>query len=238
MALAFYANPGAFLRLSEKFTPWLNAMLCITLPVGLYLALIGSPADYQQGETVRIMYVHVPAAWLAMMVYLFMAINSMIFLVWKHTLASLLAHAAAPLGAGFTLICIITGMIWGKPMWGTWWAWDARLTSVLVLWFLYLGYMAICNAMDYSERRAKAAAVLNLIGVANIPVIKFSVEWWNTLHQPASIIRSQGPSIHDPLMLSALLVMGLAFMLIFAMMLLKRTRAAILQMRIRRLRMA
>lgn len=236
MAIAFYANPGIFLRLTEKITPWLKVLLALAFAIGLHLGLIVSPADYQQGEAVRIMYVHVPAAWLAMGVYVFMGINSIIFLVWRHTLASLLAHAAAPLGAGFTLMCIITGMIWGKPMWGAWWAWDARLTSVLVLWFLYLGYMAVCDVLDYSERRAKAAAILNLIGLANIPVIKFSVEWWNTLHQPASLLRTQGPSIHDPLMLSALLVMGVAFLLFFAMMLIQRTRAAILEMRIRRLR--
>lgn len=238
MALAFYANPGAFLRLTEKMTPWLHGVAFLALFAGLYLALVASPIDYQQGEAVRIMYVHVPAAWMAMGVYVFMGVNSIIFLVWRHTLASLLAHAAAPLGAGFTLICIFTGMLWGKPMWGAWWVWDARLTSVLVLWFLYLGYMAICDVMDYSERRAKAAAILNLIGLANIPIIKFSVEWWNTLHQPASLIRSEGPAIHDPLMLSALLTMAVAFLLIFAVMLLKRTRAALMEMRIRRLRMA
>jgi heme exporter protein C len=237
MTLSIYANPRTFLNLSAKIMPWLSVVLAVVLPIALYLALFASPVDYQQGNAVRMMYVHVPAAQLAMGVYLFMAINSAVFLIWKHTLASLLAHAAAPLGAGFTLICIFTGMLWGKPMWGAWWVWDARLTSVLVLWFLYLGYMAICDVMDYSERRAKAAAILNLIGVANIPVIKFSVEWWNTLHQPASLIRGGGPSIHDPLMLTALLLMGLAFMLIFTIMLLKRTRAALLEMRIRRLRM-
>lgn len=238
MKLSFYANPGKFARLSEKTSPYLLACALLVLAAGLYLALIASPIDYQQGAFVRIMYVHVPAAQLAMGAYIFMAVNSAIFLIWRHTLASLLAHAAAPIGAGFTLLCIFTGMLWGKPMWGAWWVWDARLTSVLVLWFLYLGYMAVVDVLDYSERRAKAAAVLNLIGVANIPVIKFSVEWWNTLHQPASLLKSSGPAIHDPLMLAALFTMSAAFLLLFLWMTLTRTRAALLEMRARRLMMA
>ena len=192
-----YANPARFQRISAKVLPWAVAFTVILFGAGLYFSLLSSPADYQQGETVRIMYVHVPAAWMAMFVYSAMAIGAAVGLVWRHPLAELFTKAVAPVGAAFTAICLATGSLWGEPMWGTWWVWDARLTSMLLLLFLYLGHMALANAFDDEERGAKAAAVLALVGVVNVPVIKFSVDWWNTLHQPASIVRMDGPAV-DP----------------------------------------
>ncbi len=218
-----FANPARFMRLSTKLLPWLATATVISLAVGLYLSFFVAPADYQQGETVRIMFVHVPSAWMAMACYSFMALASLVGFVWKHPLADMSAKAAAPIGACFTFAALVTGSLWGKPMWGTWWVWDARLTSVLVLFFLYLGYMALWQAIDDQTKAAKAAAILALVGFVNVPIIKFSVDWWNTLHQPASIVRLDGPSIH-PDMLWALLVMILAFTLYFATMLLLRVR--------------
>ena len=175
-----FANPTRFLRLANAVLPWLGGLTAILFGVGLYQALIISPADYQQGETVRIMYVHVPAAWAALAGYASLAIASFTFLVWRHPLADLAARAASPIGAGFTAIALVTGALWGQPMWGTWWVWDARLTSVLILFFLYLGHMALVNAFDDSDRGGRAGAVLALVGVVNLPIIKFSVDWWNT----------------------------------------------------------
>ncbi|HYC14738.1 MAG TPA: heme ABC transporter permease, partial [Stellaceae bacterium] len=194
------------------------------------------PADYQQGEAVRIMYVHVPAAWLATLVYAVMAVASAVFLIWRDPLADIAARAAAPLGAAFTLVCLVAGSLWGEPMWGTWWVWDARLTSVLVLFFLYLGYIALVHAFDDPTRGARAGAVLALVGAVNLPIIKFSVDWWNTLHQPASVFRLGGPTI-DRAMLVPLLVMSLAFMLYFASLLMLRIRTAILESRLRAARL-
>jgi heme exporter protein C len=199
--------------------------------------LFASPADFQQGETVRIMYVHVPSAWISMACYTFIAVMSAVALIWKHPLADIAARAAAPLGAGFTLIVLITGSLWGKPTWGTWWVWDARLTSVLVLFFLYLGHIALSNAFDNPQRGARAAAVLALVGFVNIPIIKFSVDWWNTLHQPASITRLDAPAI-DPAMLTPLLLMALAFTFYFVTMLLVRMRADLNAARARALRLS
>jgi heme exporter protein C len=187
----------------------------VTIAIGLYTGLVTSPDDYQQGSSVRIMYLHVPAAWMAMFVYTSMAIAAFIGLVWKHIVAELYAKAAAPLGAAFTFICLITGSLWGKPMWGTWWVWDARLTSVLILFFLYLGYMALVDAFDDEQKGINAGAILLLIGVVNIPIIKFSVDWWNTLHQPASLMRFAKPAI-DGAMLVPLLSMAIGFTALFA----------------------
>ena len=217
--------------------PWSTAATIILFVVGLYFALFASPADYQQGDTVRIMYVHVPSAWIAMGCYTFIALMSAIALIWKHPLADIAARAAAPLGAGFTLIVLITGSLWGKPTWGTWWVWDARLTSVLVLFFLYLGHIALTNAFDNPQRGARAAAVLALVGFVNIPIIKFSVDWWNTLHQPASVTRLDAPAI-DPAMLTPLLLMALAFLLYFITILLVRMRADLNAARARALRLS
>ena len=209
-------------------------MLC--LASGLYLGLFVSPVDYQQGETVRIMYVHVPSAWMAMFVFSSIAIASAMALIWKHPLADLIGKASAPVGAGFTLICLVTGSLWGKPMWGTWWVWDARLTSVLILFFLYLGYIALNNAFDDPVRGAKASAVLALVGAVNLPIIKFSVDWWNTLHQPASVTRLDAPAIHSS-MLWPLLLMALGFTLFYVSILILRVRSEVAAARIRNLQL-
>jgi len=222
-----FANPTRFLRLANAILPWSAAVTVLTLTAGFALALVVSPPDYQQGEAVRIMYVHVPAAWMAMFVYANMAIAAAVGLVWKHPLADLFCQAAAPLGAGFTLICLVSGSLWGAPMWGTWWVWDARLTSVLILFFLYLGYIALVNAFDDANRGAAAGNVLLLVGAVNIPVIKFSVDWWNTLHQPASVSRLGAPTV-DASMLLPLLVMAVAFTAYFVTLVLLRLRSEIL----------
>ncbi|MCW2238244.1 heme ABC transporter permease [Azospirillum canadense] len=231
-----FANPARFQRLSAAILPWSAGATVILLIVGLYIALFSSPADYQQGNTVRIMYIHVPAAWMSLFVYVNMAIAAACGLVWKHPLADLFAKAAAPVGAGFTFICLVTGSLWGAPMWGTWWVWDARLTSVLILFFLYLGYMALVNAFDDPQRGMRAGNVLLLVGVVNVPIIKFSVEWWNTLHQPASVIRMGGPTI-DPSMLVPLVVMALGFTTYFVTVVLLRLRSEIVQRKIQTLRL-
>jgi len=232
-----YANPARFNRLASRLMPWFSWPAGLLMMGALYFALIASPADYQQGETVRIMYVHVPAAWMALFVYSSMAIASAVGLIWKHPLAHLSAEAAAPIGACFTFLCLFTGSLWGKPMWGTWWVWDARLTSVLVLFFLYLGYMALNSAFDDPSRGERSAAILALIGFVNVPIIKFSVEWWNTLHQPASVVKMAGPAIHAT-MLIPLLMMGVGFTLFFFSVLLIRMRALMLARRARGLTLA
>jgi len=209
-----FANPRRFLALVKWLMPISAIIAVITIGLGLYTGLVSSPDDYQQGSIVRIMYIHVPSAWMAMFIYTSMAIAAFVGLVWKHVVAELYARAAAPLGAAFTFICLATGSLWGKPMWGTWWVWDARLTSVLILFFLYLGYMALVDAFNEEQKGLNAGAALLLIGVINIPIIKFSVEWWNTLHQPASLVRLAKPAI-DGSMLTPLLLMGVGFTALF-----------------------
>lgn len=231
-----FANPNRFLRLGRAILPWSACLTVLCLASGLYLGLFVSPADYQQGETVRIMYVHVPSAWMAMFVFSSIAIASAMALIWKHPLADLIGKASAPVGAGFTLICLVTGSLWGKPMWGTWWVWDARLTSVLILFFLYLGYIALNNAFDDPVRGAKASAVLALVGAVNLPIIKFSVDWWNTLHQPASVTRLDAPAIHSS-MLWPLLLMALGFTLFYVSILILRVRSEVAAARIRNLQL-
>ena len=230
------ANPTRFMRLASAVTPWTAAAALLLLGSGLYFALFDSPADYQQGESVRIMYVHVPSAWLAMAGYSTVAFSSAFALIWKHPLADLIARAASPIGAAFALLCLVTGSLWGKPMWGTWWAWDARLTSVLILFFLYLGHMALLNAFDDAARGAKAAAILALAGFVNVPIIKFSVDWWNTLHQPASVSKMGMPSI-DPNMLLPLMLMAFGYTFFYVTVLLVRVKGEILAAKIRALRM-
>jgi len=227
-----FANPARFLRLADAILPWCAGATVILLVAGLYLGLFVAPPDYQQGESVRIMYVHVPAAWMAMFVYGCLALASAVALIWRHPLADLAAQAASPIGACFTFIALVTGSLWGKPMWGTWWVWDARLTSVLVLFFLYLGHIALAHGFDDPTRGARASAILALVGFVNVPIIKFSVDWWSTLHQPASVLRLGGPTI-DGSMLRPLLLMGVAFTLLFVCLLLVRIKAALLAARLR-----
>ena len=202
-----YANPRRFIRISDRLIPLFAALTGLCFIIGLYFALFDSPPDYQQKETVRIMYIHVPAAWAALFCYFFMGICSGIELVRRHHLAGLFAKATAPIGATFAFICLVTGSLWGKPTWGTWWIWDARLTSLLVLFFLYLGYMAVHIFSERRDKAAKIAGILCLVGLIDLPIIKFSVDWWNTLHQGASVLRVGGPSIHAS-MLTPLLIMA------------------------------
>jgi heme exporter protein C len=220
------ANPARFMRLSGTVLPPLALATVVVLAVGLYLALVVAPPDYQQGESVKIMFVHVPAAWMALFGYLVVAAASAVALVWRHPLAEIAAQASAPVGAAFTFVCLVSGSLWGKPMWGTWWAWDARMTSVLVLFFLYLGYIALVNAFDDMSRGSRAGSVLALVGVVNLPIIKFSVDWWNTLHQADSVFRMGGPTI-DPSMLWPLMIMALGYLLLFKTLLLVRMRTAL-----------
>ncbi|KRD49975.1 heme ABC transporter permease [Ensifer sp. ENS10] len=228
------ANPTRFLALADRLLPWLAGLTAVFFVVGLWLSF-ATEGDYQQGETVRIMYVHVPAAWLSMMCYSVMALAALGTLVWRHPLADVSSRAAAPIGACFTFLALVTGSLWGKPMWGTWWVWDARLTSVFVLFLMYLGLMALNRAIDDPARSSKVSAVLVLVGFVNIPIIKFSVEWWNTLHQPASVMRLDGPTI-DPEFLWPLIVMAVAFTLLFFTLHIAAMRNEILRRRVTALR--
>ena len=235
MALIDLANPTRFLALANRALPWLAAATAIAFAYGLY-RVANAPDDYQQGATVKIMFLHVPSAWLAMMGWGLMSVAALGTLVWRHPLADVAVKAAAPIGAAFTFICLITGSLWGRPMWGTYWVWDARLTSVLVLFLLYLGMLALYWTADDPNRAARAAAILALVGAVNIPIIKFSVDWWNTLHQPASVVRMDGPAI-DPTILVPLLVMALAFTLLFFTLHIAAMRNEILRRRVRSMRM-
>jgi heme exporter protein C len=226
------ANPTRFLELAGRAIPWLAAAALALLAVGLYLAFFVAPPDYQQGETVRIMFVHVPAAWLAMFGYMLIAAPALGTLVWRHPLADVAAKTAAPIGATFCFVALVTGSLWGKPMWGTYWVWDARLTSMLVLFLLYLGLIALWQAIEEPGRAGRAAAILALVGAVNIPIIKFSVDWWNTLHQPASILRPGGPTI-DPSLLWPLAFMAAGFTLLFVALHLTAMRAEIYRRRVR-----
>jgi heme exporter protein C len=208
-----FANPARFLKLANAVLPLIWIATLVAFAVGLYGAFFTSPPDYQQGETVRIMYVHVPAAWMALFTYVVMAIASATALIFRHPLADVAAKTAAPIGACFCFLALATGSLWGKPMWGTWWVWDARLTSMFVLMLLYLGYIAVWQ-MDDKNRAAQLARIVALVGAINIPIVKFSVDWWNSLHQPASVFRAGGPKI-DPGMLWPLLVMAIAYTLLF-----------------------
>ena len=190
-----FANPLRYQRIADAILPWAGGRAVVLTSRACISRWWSAPPDYQQGEAYRIMFVHVPAAWMALMVYAMMAVASAVGLVWRHPLAEIAARAAAPIGAAFTAIALVTGSLWGKPMWGTFWVWDARLTSVLILFFLYLGYIALHDAFDDPSRGARAASILCLVGSVNLPIIKFSVDWWNTLHQPACILRAGGPAI-------------------------------------------
>jgi heme exporter protein C len=228
------ANPTRFMELSAQLLPWLSGLAAVLLAYGLYLAFFVAPPDYQQGETVKIMFIHVPSAWLAMMGYGLIAASSFGLLVFRHPLADVSAKAAAVIGAAFTLLALITGALWGKPMWGAYWVWDARLTSVLILFFLYLGLIALRSSFEDELLAGKLTAVLGLVGVVILPVIRFSVDWWNTLHQPASILRMAGPAIHSS-MLVPLLVMAAGFTALFFALQLKAMRNEILRRRVKAL---
>ena len=233
MAIIDLANPTRFLTLVERVLPWLAGATALAFASGS-----ASPPTHRtttsRVPTVKIMFIHVPSAWLAMGVWALMSIAALGTLVWRHPLADVAAKAALPIGAAFTLLCLITGMLWGRPMWGAYWVWDARLTSVLILFLMYLGMMALWHTVDDPSRAGRAAAILTLVGAINLPIIKFSVDWWNTLHQPASVLRLAGPSIH-PTILVPLLVMALAFVLLFVALHLAAMRNEILRRRVRTL---
>jgi heme exporter protein C len=233
MAIIDLANPSRFLALVERLFPWLTGATLIAFAIGLAQGA-GAPDDYQQGATVKIMFLHVPSAWLAMFGWTLMSVAALGTLVWRHPLADVAGKAAAPIGAAFTFICLVTGMLWGRPMWGTYWVWDARLTSVLVLFVMYLGVIALWRTVEDPSRAARAAAVLTLVGAINLPIIKFSVDWWNTLHQPASVLRIGGSTVH-PTILQPLLIMALAFTLLFLTLHLAAMRNEILRRRVRTL---
>ena len=232
-----FANPGRFLRLSGRLLPPLAVAALLFTVAGLTWGLFFAPADWQQGDAVRIMYVHVPAAWLASAGYLTLAVCSAFSLVWRHPLADLAAAEISPVGAGFAALCLATGSLWGKPMWGAWWVWDARLTSVLVLFFLYLGHIALVRAFDDPQRGYRAGAILALIGAVDLPIIKFSVDWWNTLHQPSTITLTGAPTMYIG-MLWPLFISAAGFSLGFAAIVIARLRAAVMERRIRALLMA
>jgi heme exporter protein C len=230
MTLIDLANPARFMSLTARILPWLAGITGLVLAWGL-LEVYGAPDDYQQGATVKIMFIHVPAAWLSMFVWGLMSLAALGTLVWRHPLADVAAKAAAPIGAAFTLLCLVTGSLWGRPMWGAYWVWDARLTSVLVLFLMYLSVIALWHTIDEFSRAARAAAILTLVGAINLPIIKFSVDWWNTLHQPASVLRLDGPAIH-PTLLAPLLIMAAGFFLLFVTLHLAAMRNEILRRRI------
>ena len=235
MAIVDLANPSRFLKIVNPAIPWLGGLTVVAFAIGITLAVL-APDDYQQGATVKIMFLHVPGAWLGMLAWGIMTIAALGTLVWRHPLADVTAKAAAPIGAAFTFMCLVTGSLWGRPMWGTYWVWDARLTSVLVLFLLYLGVIAVWCTVEEPSRAARAVAILTLVGAVDLPIIKFSVEWWNTLHQSASVFRMDGPTI-DPSILVPLLVMTGAFTLLFITLLLAAMRNEILRRRVRTLRL-
>lgn len=223
-----YASPVSFYPLAGRLAPWFAAVAVILLLIGLYIGFFVAPTDYQQGEAYRIMFIHVPAAWMSMFVYIIMAGYAGLGLIFNTRLSSMMATALAPTGALFTFIALWTGALWGKPMWGTWWVWDARLTSELILLFLYLGFMSLEAAIDDSRRAARASALLAIVGVINVPVIYFSVQWWNTLHQGASISFAKAPSMAAT-MLTAMLILALSFWAYTIAVVLLRVRCEILE---------
>jgi heme exporter protein C len=230
MPLLDLANPSRLLAFIDRALPWLLGATALVLAIGLN-QVFAAPDDYQQGATVKIMFLHVPAAWLALFGWALMSMAALGTLVWRHPVADVALKAAAPIGAAFTLICLVTGSLWGRPMWGTYWVWDARLTSVLVLFLMYLGVIALWRTIEDTRIAARAAAILTLVGAINLPIIKFSVDWWNTLHQPASVFRLGGPTIH-PALLTPLLLMAAAFAMLFATLWLAALRNEILRRRL------
>jgi heme exporter protein C len=235
MRIADLANPSRFLRAANLAIPWLGGATALLFAFALYRAML-APDDYQQGATVKIMFLHVPSAWLGMLCWALMTIAALGTLVWRHPLADVAAKAAAPLGAAFTLLCLVTGSLWGRPEWGTYWVWDARLTSELILFLLYLGVIALWRTVEDTSRAARAVAILTIVGAIDLPIIKFSVDWWNTLHQGASVFRIGGSTIH-PAILVPLLLTAAAFTLLFVTLLLAAMRNEILRRRVRTLRL-
>lgn len=218
-----FLTPQFFAKVEKTLIPLLAILFPFVLSIGLYFALFSSPADYQQGEMVRIMYVHVPSAWMSLGIYSFMTVCSFSSLVWKTRITYLMSVASAPIGAAFALITLVTGSLWGKPIWGTWWVWDARLTSMLILFLLYLSYISVTNSGTNILRAEKPASVIAIIGFINIPIVKFSVDIWYSLHQPASVFKMSGPSIHSSMLLP-LMIMFTSFICFFLLSLLMRTR--------------
>jgi len=221
-------SPKHFYRIAGRWIPWLAAACAVLMLIGLYQGMVVAPPDYQQGDSYRIMFIHVPSAWMSLFIYIVMAVAGAIGLIWHMKLAEVIAISSAPIGASFTFLALVTGSIWGKPMWGAWWVWDARLTSELILLFLYLGVMALYSAVEDKRTAARATAILAIVGVVNIPIIHYSVEWWNTLHQGPTVTKFGAPSI-DLRMLIPLLVMAVAFKLFYAMVVLMRARVEVLQ---------
>ncbi|RKQ96626.1 heme ABC transporter permease CcmC [Maricaulis maris] len=232
--LSYFSNPQRFDQLARILIPIFGALALVLFGVGVWLAFFNSPPDYQQGETIRIMYVHVPAAYMAMALYAALAVASFVYFVWRHALADTAAEVIAPIGAAFTILALFTGSLWGKPMWGTWWEWDARMTSVLVLLLVYLGYMALRAALDDAQQAARTGAILAMAGILNLVIVKFSVDWWSSLHQPASVIRLDGPTIHSS-QLWPLAIMALAYTCLAGWLILYRLRSQALRRRVRAL---
>jgi len=231
--LTQFSNPVKFEMLAKAVSPFVFGLFVAAALAGLGAGLVFSPEDYQQGHSVRIMYVHVPAAWMATMAYAFIALMSVVSFVWRHSVADIAAKAAALPGAVFTVLALVTGAIWGKPAWGAWWVWDARLTSMLALLLIYLGYMAIWQSVRERAKAARFARIVALVGFINIPIIKFSVDWWNSLHQPASLLRAGGPAIHAS-MLTPLFAMLIAYMAFFVWLVLTGARAELITIRVER----
>ena len=223
--IAFLTNPQRFMTFSAWAAPLLGAVAVVLVGVGLWFDF-AAPPDYQQGYTVHLMFVHVPAAWLSLFVYACLGVASFLGLVFRLSLADAAARAAAPLGAGFTLLALATGSLWGRPMWGTWWEWDARMTSVLVLFLFYLGYMALQAAIDDEAKSARACSILALVGLINLPIVHYSVTWWNTLHQGSSVFRAGGPTM-PAIYLIPLLILTLAYTAAFGALWLVRVRAEV-----------
>jgi heme exporter protein C len=231
--MQYWITPNRFNKFSKFAIPVFSIATAILFFCGIYFSLVASPKDYQQGEAVRIMYVHVPSAWLSMGIYISASVSALSYLVWKNPLSALLMKSAIPIGAVFSMICLVTGAIWGRPIWGVYWVWDARLTSMLILFFIYIGIYILYKSFDSEEKASKATAVMVLIGLVNIPIIRFSVIWWNTLHQPASVMRLDKPAIATE-MLIPLLIMGLAFLLLFLTLLIVSVKTEILKKKLQR----
>ena len=223
-----FGSPPHFYRIAGRWIPWLTWIFLLLLAVGLYGGLVEAPPDYQQGDSYRIMFVHVPAAWMSLFIYVVMAVCGAIIIIWRMKLAEVVLISSAPIGASFTFLALVTGSLWGKPMWGTYWVWDARLTSELILLFLYLGIIGLHNAIDDKRTASRAVAILALVGVVNIPIIHYSVEWWNSLHQGPTVTKFDKPSIHWSMLLP-LLLMALACQVYYLLALFHRCRAELLR---------